>query len=163
MTFANIALTSQTDGILYCSSVYLPASEADLGVPVPMLYNKCISAILELQSFFVTTDTAYVVMQTDWGDGVWVDAAWVVNSTVGVTTFILGASAEPPSTSPASVQQSRVFNVSPGSSGTAAIPLGGRVRFTGKGVFTAGSSSSPSSGLAEGVLATIRYKLTGLR
>ncbi len=99
------------------------------------------------------TNTSYVCLQTDLGDGVWVDVASILEATdtsnqtytytmaTAFTTDVLGPQ--------------RANNTAPSSSGASGMPLGPRIRFTGKGVVSGGSSPK--------VLATIKYKFQGLR
>lgn len=166
----NITPPAPTDGVLYANAVPLVSTEADLfggaGAqyvdPVPALWGQTVVAVVQLTiSGSIATDAAYVVMQTDMGDGVWIDVAWIVSTlTVGTQTFVLcggnlGAANN-------AFQQTRAAGSSPGSNGSNAMPLGGRIRFVGKATTTGGSSSA-APGVAPGVQATIRYKIEAPR
>ncbi len=159
--FASTTAAAQTDGVVYALNVTLPAVEADLGVPVPMTYSRALMAVVEFAFQGLFVGSAYVVLQTDVGDGVWIDVAWC--STGGAANFAMNASADEAN---AVVQQSRTANSTPSPlTGSNPIALGARFRFTGKGIAGTSSSSSSSSSGAPGTAAvvTIRYKLTGLR
>lgn len=158
--------TAPTDGVTYANSVPLTANEADLfgGVgaqaldPVPTIWGQTVLAIVQLKvSGSIATDSAYVVMQTDNGDGVWIDVAWIVSTlTVGAQTFVLcGGNLGSANNA---FQQSRAAGTAPGSNGSNAMPLGGRIRFVGKATTTGGSSSA-APGVAPGVQATITYRV----
>jgi hypothetical protein len=110
-------------------------------------------------------------MQTDLGDGVWIDLSWCLwNALSGSAIFVLanGASGDN------AFQQTRVANQAPTFTGSNRSTLGGRIRFTGAATLgavgaTASSRSSSSSSVSPAivslaqVLATIRYKQMGLR
>ena len=168
-TFANITPAAQTDGLLYASGVPLTTTEADLyngvgGDPEAVRYNDAFMAVIQLTlvgSF--TSNNTYIVAQTDMGDGVWIDVAWIVltSTTPGTTTFVLsggvaGADA---------FQQTRAAGMAPASNGSNQIAMGGRLRFVGKASLTSSSSSSSSSSgtVIPGITATIRVKQLGLR
>ena len=166
----NIVPTAGSDGILYADAVPLTSTEASLrgGTspqttdPIPVTYGQAILAVVQLSvNGIITGNSTYVVMQTDLGDGVWIDVAWLVwTQTQGSATFILcGGGAGSINNA---FQQSRNSGQvpQPQQQGSNAIPLGGRIRFVGKTVMTSGSSSAP--GVSTTVTATIRYKLLGL-
>lgn len=164
-TTANIVPTAGSDGLTYCTTVPLTATEADLGDglltprPVAVEYGQVIVAVVQLSvNGLIVGNNTYVVMQTDLGDGVWVDAAWVVwTGTQGSATFVLcggGLGAQNNA-----FQQSRGVGQPPvvQANGSNVVPLGGRVRFVGKTTMVGGSSSL--SGVTTAVSATIKYKL----
>lgn len=178
MTFANATPGATTDGITYSSAAALPAAEGDLwnGVrfdPIPVPYEAAIVASVELSVVGnPANNSAYVILQTDLGDGVWYDLAWCVwTGTTGSANFLLSAGVGGAN----SFQQSRAVGTAPAGNGSNQCPLGARVRFVGKATLTAGSStpgtfdsSSSSSGAGTPaavptVTATIKYKLTPLR
>src|SRR6516162_10064354 len=87
MAFANINVSQPTDGILYANAVPLTTNEVDLyggsGVPLPdpisVEYCQSILAIVQLSlTIQVGSNSSYIVMQTDLGDNVWVDASWLL-------------------------------------------------------------------------------------
>lgn len=168
-TFANITPPSRTDGIVYANAVNLTSTEADLyngsaldgQDPVQVTYGQAIQAIVTLTpTGGLIAQNSYVVMQTDLGDGTWVDAAWcvytdkLIQGVFVLSGGIAGANA---------VQQSRQANSfpSPQALGSNQITIGGRVRFVGKCVISGGSSAAP--GAFTGVTCSIRYRLLGLR
>jgi hypothetical protein len=159
--FANIKSPTLIDGKVYCAAAIIPSLELDLGAPFPVLYNSAISAVVEFTALpNVASQASYVVMQTDWGDGTWIDLAWCNWSALTPATFILQSLGNQ---APGVFQQTRASGATPSPSNSSnPVSLGGRIRFVGKGTFAAGSSSSSSSGLAE-LLVTIRYKMQGLR
>jgi hypothetical protein len=132
--------------------------------PAPVLYTEAVLASVVLTAVgSLTSNTTYVVLQTDLGDGVWIDVAWCVwTGLSGSVTFVLSGGVAGAN----SFQQSRASGTAPGSNGSNQIPLGGRIRFVGKSTINSSSSSpSPSPGPAPlpGVAVTIRFKLLGLR
>lgn len=165
-TFANVTPIAAVDGVLYANAVPLTSTEADLfnlvsGLdPIPVVYGQAVLAIVKLVvSGSPGQNSTYVVMQTDLGDGVWVDVAWCKYTDTQLTqTFVLSAGGVGSINN--AFQNSRASGSAPGSSGSNQMLLGGRIRFVGKTTFTGGSSAS--SGGTIGVLATIRYKLLGL-
>lgn len=169
-TFANIVTTAETDGIVYANAVPITPTEGVLGdnaqVPtiIPIAEGQTLVATIKLWSTgHLTGNNTYVFLQTDLGDGNWVDVAWCrftdTDTLVGnPATFVicgggLGAmnnafgplrrTSSPPSTQ---------------ASGSNAMPLGGRCRFTGFGILSGGSSSA--AGLNTGNPAcTITYRI----
>ena len=82
----------------YALNVPVTAQEADLCNvpsppfidPVPVLYGEAVLAVVQLTASGLAANAAYVVMQTDMGDGVWVDVAWVSwAGTSGTAVFVL--------------------------------------------------------------------------
>ena len=167
--FANIKPTAQTDGILYANATPLTAQEADLwntliDDPVPVLYNQSVEAIvlLAVVSGPLLSNTSYVIMQTDNGDGVWVDVAGIIWKGITASAiFSLSGGAF----SGNAIQQTRNAGIAPAANFSNQIPLGGRIRFVGSAAISTSSSSSSSSPVVAppGVTATIRYKFLGLR
>lgn len=169
MATANIIPTALTDGIAYATGVPVTFQEAALGdalvcpAIIPVVEGQTIVAVVKLTvSGFVTGNNTWVFMQTDLGDGTWIDVAWVFwNDTQGTATFVicgggLGAMNN-------AFRQSRANNAAPTpqANGSNAVPLGGRVRFTGYSRGTGGSSNA--AGVTSSVSATITYKLQNPR
>ncbi len=163
MAVANIIPTALTDGIPYSSSVPLTTTEADLNggtnvptSPIGIADGQTIVAVVKLSiNGLVGGNNSYVVMQTDLGDGTWIDVAWAVwTGKQGLATFVLCGGGLGQENN--AFQQTR-SNSPPASSGSNVVPLGGRVRFVGASSFNAGSSSL--SGLTTAVSATITYRL----
>ncbi len=169
MATANITPLAETDGVTYCTSVPLTATEADLGDslitprPVAIVYGQAILAIVQFAiNGIINLNKSYVVMQTDLGDGVWIDVAWAFYSQQQAPeTHVLfggglggGAGA---------FRKSRDANSlpTPQADGSNALPLGGRVRFSGGAILASGSSSAP--GVSTVVSVTIKYKLLAPR
>ena len=168
-TYANIIPTASLDGIIHVSSKVMPSLEVTLfnrasppfADPIPVIYNQAVQAIVQ---FSITgdpdTNISYVVLQTDLGDGQWVDVAWVRwTATTGTAVFAMGGGVAGAN----AFQQSRAIGTAPGSSGSNQIPLGGRIRFTGKASLGTSASSSVGVGIFAEVTTTITYKLLGLR
>lgn len=162
---ANVVPRPAIDGLVYSTDVPLTTTEADLGdglltpAPISVEYGQVIVAVVKLTiNGLIVANNTYVVMQTDMGDGVWVDCAWVVwTGNQGSATFVLvggGLGAQNNA-----FQQSRALNQSPQpqAAGSNAVPVAGRVRFTGKSSFSGGSSSL--AGVPTRVTATIKYKV----
>lgn len=171
-TYANIKPLSDSDGVIYATSVPLTSTEADLyntvgGIgnpnvdPIVVPYGQSIQAVVQLVvSGAPGGNLTYVVMQSDLGDGVWVDVCWCLyTQTNNPGTFVFTAGAGGAVNN--SFQQSRTTGNAPASSGSNQMILGSRIRFVGKSVLSGGSSYS-QGGFA-GVLATIRYRILGLR
>lgn len=166
VTYAANPSLAQPDGITYATSVPLTATEADLyngvaGDPISVVYGQAIVAVVTLTpSGGPTSLNCYIAMQTDMGDGVWVDVAWCVyTNTQASATFVLAGGVAGAN----SVQQSRQANAfpTPQANGSNQIPIGGRVRFVGKSILVAGSSVA--AGQVANISATIKYKLLGLK
>jgi len=167
-TFANISPPAHNEGILYANQQALTPTEADLanvtgGIdPIPVLYGEAIVAVVQMSvNGIATGNSSYVVMQTDVGDGVWIDVAWCnYTNSQSPQTFVLcgGGSGNINN----AFQQSRNAGQVPGTAlGSNAMPLGGRIRFVGQAKLTSGSSSAP--GVATQVKATITYRILALR
>jgi hypothetical protein len=169
--FANIDLTTPTDGVPYCVNALLPGVEADLynipgldDSPICIPYGHHVSADVLFTAVGLASDAgAYVVLQTDWGDGNWVDLTWANTTISGTTTdlfaFFVGDSADPNLV----VHQTRQAGTTPTPSNSQnLIGLGGRFRFVGKAATTLVTQSSGSS-IAEGLFVSIHYRLLGLR
>lgn len=166
---ANITPTAPTDGVLYASGVPLTTTEAHLGDglktpdPVAIAEGQTIVAVVKLTiNGLITGSNAYVVLQTDLGDGTWIDVAWVVwTGGQGTATFVLCGGGLGAMNN--AFQQARQAGQPPNpqAAGSNAVPLGGRVQFVGKATLISGSSSVP--GTTPQVLATITYRLQNPR
>lgn len=165
VTAANITPTAPSDGIAYATSVPLTGTEASLGdaLATPALIavaeGQAIVAVVRIAANgHVTGSNAFVFLQTDLGDGNWVDVAWCnTRLTDGSSTFVLcggGAGAMNNAFGPLRSSGSAPATQASGSN---AVPLGGRCRFTGFGTSVGGSSSV--SGTFASLQATITYKL----
>lgn len=180
-TFANVIPTPSYDGIPYAKAFLMPAAEGSLfnlqssGLldSFPLLWSKAISAEVTFAiQGAVATASAYVIMQTDWGDGVWVDLCWCSFSGLVTQTFVLSAGLPGP---PGVIQQTRAVGTAPSPPvGSNYLVPGGRIRFQGKATITTTTSSSSSAAaspassagpgvLTPGVLVTIRHKDMGNR
>jgi hypothetical protein len=157
------------DGVLYCKGFLVQGAEGDLfngqgQAPVAIPYHEAVSAevFLTVQGVLLS-NTTYILLQTDFGDGNWFDVAWSTwTGIAGNAFFYLSAGVAGSN----SFQQSRAVGAAPSPvNGSNQCCLGGRIRFAGKSTFTGGvvSSSSGMPGITNGVLATIRYRLLGLR
>ena len=165
MTTANIIPLAATDGIVYCTNTPLVANEAVLGdalvcpAVVPIVEGQTVVAVVQLSANGVITgNQTFVFLQTDLGDGTWIDVAWAYwNNVTGSATFVLCGGGLGAMNN--AFQQSRNSNSAPTpqANGSNAVPLGGRVRFTGFAKMTGGSSSAP--GVATAITATITYKI----
>ncbi len=169
MTTANIIPTAGTDGIPYATNVPMTATEADLGdgaktvAPIAVEEGQTVVAVVKLSvNGNIFGNTTMVFLQTDLGDGTWIDVAWCIwQNTTGSAIFVLcggGLGAMN-----AAFQQTRNPSFPPAtqSNGSNACPLGGRVRFSGFSKISGGSSSAP--GVTTQVLATITYKIQNPR
>lgn len=166
---ANIVPTALTDGIVYCTAVPITPPEATLGdaaytpAIIPVVEGQSIVAVVVLAvNGHITGNNTFVFLQTDLGDGVWVDVAWCnTKITDGSATFVLcggGVGAMNNAFGPLRQSGSAPTTQANGSN---AVPLGGRVRFTGFSGLTGGSSSV--AGTVPLVGATITYKLQNPR
>lgn len=169
MASANINPTALTGGILYSDSVPITPPEAVLGdglispALIPVVEGQTVVAVVQLSvNGHITGNNTFVFLQTDLGDGVWVDVAWCnTRITDGSATFVLcggGVGAMNNAFGPLRLSGSAPTSQENGSN---AVPLGGRVRFTGFSNLTGGSSSV--AGTVPLVNATIRYKLQNPR
>lgn len=164
-TFPNIKGLLNGNSLPYALNVPVTSNEADLynqatQDPFNTLYYQAIEAIVTLTTQGVSAQSAYVVMQTDMGDGTWVDIAWLVWNGTGQAVFSLSAGAM---AAVGAVQQTRVAGVAPAGNGNNQMQLGARIRFVGKSTQSGSSSSSSSGGTVPQVLATIRYRPLALR
>ena len=171
-TSANIVPTPETDGIAYCTNVPITFTEADLGDgvncshPIPIAVGDQLMAVVQLSiNGYITGNNTYVVMQTDMGDGVWIDLSWIVwNGNQGSVTYSMFTPFATGAPTPS--QQTRAIGASPGAASSGKqIGSGpfGRIRFTGQSFpFVGGSSSSPGAGPTL-VSATIKYKILAQR
>ena len=169
MVAFNITPLALTDGIIYCTSVPITPPEATLGDAVytpaiiPVVEGQTIVAVVRLSvNGHITGNNTYLFLQTDLGDGVWVDVAWCnTKITDGSATFVLcggGIGAMNNAFGPLRLDGSAPATQASGSN---AVPLGGRVRFTGFSALTGGSSSI--AGTVPLVSATITYKIQNPR
>lgn len=166
----NIVPTEESDGVLYANAVPLTSTEAVLNggtgavdePEIPVSYGISVVAVVQLSiNGVIVGNNTYVVLQTDLGDGVWIDVCWIVwTGAQGAATFVLAAGG---SSANFSFQQTRDVGQppTPQAAGNKAMPLCGRVRIVGKTIAVGGSSSL--AGVTTSVSATIRYKLLGLR
>lgn len=169
MTVANITPTAPIDGVVYAASVPITTTEATLGdateitTSIPITYGQTIVALVELAiNGFVTGNSTFVFMQTEIGEGNWVDVAWCFfNSTQAPGKFVLCGGGLGAMNN--AFNASRNSNSAPATqaSGSNQMPLGGRVRFTGFTRMTGGSSSAP--GVSTVVSVTITYKIQSPR
>ena len=169
MATANIIPTALTDGIVYCTSVPLTPTEASLGDaaqtpdPIAVAEGQTIVAVVKLTvNGHVTGNNTFIFLQTDLGDGSWVDVAWLFfKGTDGTATFVLCGGGL--GTMNNAFQQSRQSSAAPSTqaNGSNAVPLGGRCRFSG--FASSGGGSSSISGTTAGVQATITYRLQNPR
>ena len=175
--FANAAPPAPTPGTPYAINHLMPAAEGSLSDqppyiydPVPLSNERAISAEVAFtqQGPITGITTCYVVMQTDWGDGNWVDAAWcnltaLPGANPAVFTLFIGLDA-----TNGAFQQTRAQGTAPtpANSGNT-IALGARIRFVGKATVQSSSSSSSSSsgapGVQAGILVTIRHRVLPAR
>lgn len=165
MTAANIVPEAPTDGIVYANSVPLTTGEAALGdteetpAIIPVAEGQTIVAVVRLvPNGIITGNSTFVFLQTDLGDGTWIDVAWCFfNSTQAPGTFVLCGGGLGAMNN--AFQQSRLSNSAPAAqaNGSNAVPLGGRCRFTGFTRMTGGSSSAP--GTSTQVACTVTYRL----
>jgi hypothetical protein len=168
VTYANVIPTAGSDGVLYSNSVPLTTTEADVGdslvtpSPIAVEYGQVIVAVVKLAiNGIVVGSNAYVVMQSDAGDGNWVDVAWCVTTfNQGSVIFVLCGGGLGAMNN--AFQQSRQVGAFPSTTGSNVVPLAGRVRFVGKATAVGGSSSTPGTG-GTAVSATVRYKLMAPR
>jgi hypothetical protein len=130
--------------------------------PAGVFAARAVIAVVTFTPTAITTNSSYVILQTDLGDGRWIDLAWCVYTGLTTATFCLTSAF-----SVATVfQQTRSAGTAPSSNGSNAVPLGDRIRFIGAATTSSSSSSSSSSGspgVIPGVTVTIGYKLVGLR
>ena len=146
-TFASITPTTEKDGIAYCTSAPVTTTEADLGTPISLIYHQALVASVAL-ALGGTTSPTYIVLQTDLGDGNWIDVAWLTTTdTTGTDLFLLSAGVAGAN----AAAQTRAAGTGPSSNGSNQVPLGARFRFVGK----TGANSKAT--------VTITYKLLGLR
>lgn len=167
VTNASLTPTAPVDGIPYATAVPITLTEADLNGgtnvptgPIPVEYGQVISAVVQLSfNGSVVGNNTYVVMQTDMGDGLWIDVAWVIwTGNQGTATFVLTGGGGGGFVA-GTYQQTRQSNSppTPQANGTSGVPIAGRVRFVGKSAFVGGSSSL--FGTSAQISATIKYKV----
>lgn len=168
---ANITPQAPTDGIAYAVGVPVTPTEAVIGdglvvtdQVVPIAEGETIVAIVKMWSTgHLTANNTYVFLQTDLGDGNWVDVAWCRFTATdrlsdNPETFVLcggGVGAMNNAFGPMRRTSSAPATQTNGSN---AMPLGGRCRFTGFG--TLGGGSSSAAGLNTGhPVCTITYRV----
>lgn len=165
VTSANIVPTAGTDGLVYATSVPLTVTEADLGDgkkvpnPIPILEGQTIVAVVKLAlNGHVVGNNSFVFLQTDLGDGTWVDVAWCqFTGTDAPATFVLCGGGLGAMNNAFAASRNPGFPPTVQGNGSNAVPLGGRCRFSGFSNFLGGSSSL--AGVTTSVLATITYKI----
>lgn len=165
MAVVNITPQAPTDGIVYATAVPLTTTEATLGdatytpAIIPVVEGQTIVVVVRLSlNGHVNGNNTFIFLQTDLGDGVWVDVAWAYwNKADGTATFVLCGGGLGAMNN--AFQQARQASAAPAAqaNGSNAVPLGGRCRITGFATTSGGSSSV--SGTTAGVLATVTYKL----
>lgn len=162
----NIVPTAPIDGVQYASSVVLTPSEATLGNtsvpdPIAVIEGQEVVAVVKLAiTGLLTGNSVFIFLQTDLnGDGTWIDVAWLFwTGKQGTATFVLCGGGRGAMNN--AFQQSRQSGSAPATqaNGSNAVPLGGRIRFSGFCNMSGGSSSL--SGSAAAVSASITYKLS---
>ena len=165
MPTANIIPTAETDGILYANAVPLTSNEASLGdatvtpALIAVAAGMVLVAVVKLTvNGHVTGSNGFVFLQTDLGDGVWVDVAWCrTNITDGTATFVLCGGGQGAMNNAFGPLRQSGSAPTTQANGSNALALGGRCRFTGFATSVGGSSSV--SGTTAGLQATITYKL----
>lgn len=165
MATANIVPTAPSDGIAYATAVPLTPTEAAVGdalvtpAIIPIAEGQTVVAVVKLSANGVITgNQTFVFLQTDLGDGTWVDVAWAYwNNVTGSATFVLCGGGLGAMNN--AFQQVRQSGFAPAiqANGSNAVPLGGRCRFTGFAKMTGGSSSA--AGVSTRITATITYRL----
>ncbi len=164
-TFVSTTPTALTDGILYANAVPLTPTEASLGdtlltpAIIPMIEGQTIVGVVRLvPNGIMNQNNTNIFLQTDLGDGTWIDVAWCsFTSTQVPGTFVLCGGGLGAMNN--AFQQSRLSGNSPApqGNGSNACPIGGRCRFTGFARFSGGSSSAP--GVSTLITATITYRI----
>jgi hypothetical protein len=168
-TTANIVPLAQTDGVVYCTAVPLTSNEADLGdglltpKPVPVAEGQTVVAVVKLSiNGIIVANNTFVFLQTDLGDGTWVDVAWCQwVGTQGSSTFVLCGGGLGAMNNALQITRNAGSPPATQANGSNAVPLGGRVRFSGFSKVAGGSSSV--AGLTTSVSATITYRLQAPR
>lgn len=163
VTYANIDPKTPTDGAPYSTAFTVPSTNADndlfnatgegVSSPVGLPYNQAVLAeVLLTIAGGPATNSTFVILQTDLGDGNWLDVAWVVttSTTNGNLLFFLSGGVAGSN----AIAQTRTAGAAPAANGSNQVPLGGRIRFVGRASLTGGSTPS--------VVVTIKYKLLGL-
>lgn len=173
LPFDTIAAAPQKNGLPYCANAPLPPREADLlnvagqnpagepGVnPAAGVALRWESGLQASVAFTVTrtvaSNTSYVVLQGDYGDGNWFDLAGCVftKTNQGETgLFVLPCG---PYGTPAVLQQTRVAGQAPAANFFNPAVAPGKFRFVGQG-------ASGGSGSAAAVQVSITYRPMPLR
>ena len=147
--YANILPAPRSDGLLLANLFRMPAAEGVLfNVPIPpnvsptpVIFQQSALAIVKFTtSGSITSNTTYIVMQTDLGDDVWVDMCWAIwTGTAGPAIFVFSNGVADAN----SFQQTRAVGSAPSTAlGSNQMTLGGRIRFVGKSTVAGGSASS---------------------
>lgn len=162
---ANITPTPSVGGIRYANNVPLTSTEAVLGdalqtpALIPIIEGQTIVAVVKLTiNGLIVGNNSYVFLQTDLGDGTWIDVAWLVTTHgQGTRTFVLCGGGLGAMNN--AFEQSRQVGQfpQPQAPSSNAVPLGGRCRFVGRATLISGSSSI--AGSTPQVLTTITYRL----
>ncbi len=170
-TTININPTTLTDGLIYSNAVPLTIAEADLfgGTgsvspdPISVVEGQTLVAVVKLSiNGHIVGNNSWVFLQTDFGDGTWIDVAWVqYKATDAPSTFVLCGGGLGAMNN--AFEQTRKVGFAPATqaNGSNAVPLGGRCRFSGFSNAVGGSSSL--AGVSTAVLASITYKLQAPR
>lgn len=168
MATANITPTALSGGILYANAVPLTPAEADLNggsgaqvtTPVPIVEGQTVVAVVVLTwSGRATGAGTLVVLQTDLGDGNWVDVAWCFwNGVQGSAKFVLCAGGLGAMNNAFAASRQSSSMPASQANGSNAVPLGGRIRFTGFTTMSGGSSNV--AGTPTSIAATITYKVS---
>jgi len=140
---AGLSRPKQVDVLNYCSLVALTTTEADLGTPAQVFEEQ---VFLEATGQVATggspaTSTVFIALQTDLGDGLWVDLAWYVSTSAANRTDLFCFQTGP---GQANAVLQRKAGTPPSGTKPAAIELGlgSRYRITGQATFTGGTSPS---------------------
>jgi hypothetical protein len=153
---ANINPVVQADNVVYANAVVMPTANADTDIGSPVVVPPWVDAVEAVVEFTVSgspgSNSTFLVVQGDWGDGSWVDLAWCKSVvTSGTDVFLLSAV----SSAGLGVNQSRTAGAAPGSTGQNAGPLPPRFRVAGRSQLSGGSSPK--------VVANVSYRFRGLR
>ncbi len=168
-TTASITPLAQTDGILYANLVPMTSTEADLGDglktpnPIAVAEGQSIVAVVKFSvNGQILGNTTMVFLQTDLGDGTWIDVAWCIwQNVTGNATFVICGGGLGAMNNAFQITRNAGFPPATQTSSSNAVPLGGRCRFSGFSKISGGSSSAP--GVTTVVTATITYKLQNPR
>lgn len=168
VVYSNILPAPETNGITYATNVPMTSTEADLGDgllsprPIPADPGLMVVAVVQLTVVgYIVSSNCYVVLQTDMGDGVWIDAAWftsTINQGTSITALVAGGDSRVLGTGSNTIPQTRAPGTFPSSTlGSSIVPLMGRIRLVGLALASGGSSSAP--GAPSQILSTIKYRM----